>query len=217
MLGILFSGPLALVSVNAVHAQPEWQDAKVFATHYHPIQVLPYFGGMLLIAAGVVLIASVHTLAHRTEKVRTAAALVFTGAFAALIFLNYAVQTTFLPAVVNPYQEEHASIIAMLSMSNPTSLAWSIEMWGWALFGVATWLVAPVFRGGRTQRVTARLFVANGVVSLVSAIATAAQPGWCVTSFGLAAFVLWNVLLLIMAAYAWLAFREIGTRSAMAS
>ena len=48
ILGILLSGPLALLFVNAMHPQPPWQDSARFVEHYHPIQVFPYFGGMLL-------------------------------------------------------------------------------------------------------------------------------------------------------------------------
>jgi hypothetical protein len=95
-------------------------------------------------------------------------------------------------------------------MSNPTSLAWGIEMWGWGLLGVATWLVAPTFHGSQTGRVTAHLFVANGIVSIAGALWTVVQPGWCMTPIGLIAFASWNLLLLVMALQAWRAFRQIA-------
>src|SRR5438046_2187773 len=40
LIGALASGPLALLVVHATHPQPDWQDARVFAEHYHPIQTL---------------------------------------------------------------------------------------------------------------------------------------------------------------------------------
>lgn len=208
--GVLISGPLALVVVNASHAQPPWQDAATFASHYHPIQITPYFGGMILIGALTMLISSTHCLARQQDRPRTVAALIFTAAFAALIFLNYVLQTTFVPSRVQPFHSEDAALIAALSMSNPRSLAWGLEMWGWGLFGVATWLAAPVFQQVLRSRVTARLLIANGFVSLVGALWTSADPTWPMTTVGLAAFTAWNLLLLALALFAARAFRHLA-------
>ncbi|HEX2877917.1 MAG TPA: hypothetical protein VHO25_00135 [Polyangiaceae bacterium] len=206
--GIVLSGPLALLLVNATHPQPPWENAATFAEHYHPIQVVPYLGGILLVTALVMLLATIHVLALDQHKLRTTAALVFTAAFATLIFFNYVVQTTFLPELARTYQDHYAGTLSALSMSNPKSLAWGIEMWGWGLFGLATWLVAPVFQGNRTARLTAQLFVANGIVSIVGTLWTVLQPGWCMTPIGLMAFASWNLLLLVMVFQAWRAFRS---------
>ena len=96
----------------------------------------------------------------------------------------------------------------MFSMSNPTSLAWAIEMWGYAFIGVATWLVAPVFHGSRLERLTALAFVANGPVSVAGGLLTTARPGWVMTTPGLAAFTGWNLLLAAMAGLALAVFRR---------
>ncbi len=70
----------------------------VFASSYHAVQLLPYVGGIVLVAALVVLISSIHAVAREGQKALTGAALVFTAAFASLFF-NYVVQTTFLPVL----------------------------------------------------------------------------------------------------------------------
>ena len=49
LLGIVVSGPLVLLVVNATHPQPPWQDAALYARNYHPVQVFPYLGGLLLV------------------------------------------------------------------------------------------------------------------------------------------------------------------------
>lgn len=36
-----------------------------------------------------------------------------------------------------------------LTMVNPESFAWSLEMFGYAAMRVATWLLAPAFGGSR--------------------------------------------------------------------
>jgi len=208
LVGILLSGPVAVGLVNATHPQPPWQDARVFAQAYHPVQLLPYLGGIVLVVALVMLMASVHAVASESHRARTGAALVFTSAFAALICFNYVVQTTFLPELARHYDADNTSIIGAFSMSNPKSFAWGIEMWGWGLLGAATLLVAPVFRATAIERATALCFAANGPVSFAGALLTCVRPGWVMTLPGLVAFVLWNLLLSAMAALAWVAFRQ---------
>jgi hypothetical protein len=165
-------------------------------------------GGIVLVAALVVLISSLHVAAGEAARPSMNAALIFTGVFATLIFFNYVVQTTFLPSLVRPYDPSNAAIISALSMRNPTSLAWGIEMWGWGFLGVATWLAAGVFRGGGLERAAQLTFAANGPVSIVGALWTTVRPGWMMTPAGLVAFSGWNALLAVMAVLAWLACRR---------
>ncbi len=199
LLGIVLSGPLAVAVVNLTHPQPPWGSAALFARSYHPVQLLPYAGGIVLVAALVMLVSSLHRAAAAEQRVRTTGALVLTAAFASFIFFNYVVQTTFIPDLAKHYDAANAPIISTLSMANPRSLAWGIEMWGWGVFGVATWLVASVFRGSALERATRLAFVSNGPVSVVGALATVAWPGWVMTTAGLALFAVWNLLLAAMA------------------
>jgi len=214
LVGILLSGPLALLAINATHPQPPWAGAEVFALNYHPIQALPYLGGLALVAGLVLLVTSSHVLARPEQKAFTTAAVVLAAVFASFIFLNYTVQTTFLPTLARYHDARNAAIISMLSLVNPTSLAWVVEMWGYAFVGVATWLVAPVFAGSRLEWFTRYTFVANGVLSVIGGLATTARPGWVLTVPGLAAFALWNVLLCAMAILALLTFRRRGRAAA---
>lgn len=198
VLGILLSGPIALLVVGLVHPQPPWESAARFAAELHPVQLLPYVGGFLLIGGCVALVASLHVLAPRERRARANVALVLTAAFAALIFFNYIVQTTFVPALASPYAPEHDALIGGLTMSNPRSLAWALEMWGYGVFGVATWAIAIVFRGGGLERWTARAFVLNAVLSVAGGIATAVWPSWALTVPGVVSFAVWNLLMVVM-------------------
>jgi len=202
------SGPLALLVVNATHPQPPWRDAALYARSYHPVQVFPYLGGLLLVIGLVLLVTSVHALADRDLKVRTGTAQTLAAVFATFIFFNYVVQTTYLPTLAAHYDDRYAATVSMFSISNPTSLAWAIEMWGYAFIGVATWLVAPVFHGSRLERVTALAFMANGPVSVIGGLLTTVRPGWVMTTPGLVAFTGWNLLLAAMAALALAVFRR---------
>ena len=208
ILGIIISGPLAVALVGATHPQPPWAGPELFARSFHPIQILPYPGGIFLVAGLVVLLTSIHASAKWTQRTLATAALVFTAVFATLIFFNYVVQTAFIPVLATDYAATNGPLLAALSMANPRSLAWALEMWGWGFLGLATWLIAPVFRGAGLARAARWAFVTNGPVSIAGAAWTAIRPGWVMTNAGLIAFGLWNVLLLLMAGLALEIFRE---------
>jgi hypothetical protein len=208
LVGILLSGPLAVWLVNATHPQPPWAGPELFARSFHPIQILPYPGGIVLVAGLVLLIAGARAAADDAKAALADAALVFCAVSATMVCLNYVLQTTFVPVLASEHRDSDAALLAALSMSNPKSLAWALEMWGWGFLGVATWLVAPGFRGGRLERATRWAFVANGLVSIAGAVWTVLRPGWVMTGAGLIVFALWNLLLLAMAWLALLAFRR---------
>jgi hypothetical protein len=123
-----------------------------------------------------------------------------------MVCVNYTVQTTFVPELARHYSASNDAILAALSMSNPASLAWGIEMWAYGLLGVATWLASPAFGEGRLERAAAWTFAANGPASIVPAVLTALRPGWVMTTAGLAAFAVWNLLVVIMSVLAALVF-----------
>jgi hypothetical protein len=208
LLGTLLSGPLAVIVLAKLHPQPPWQGAELFARSFHVSQTFPYFAGFFLVGGFVTLMASLHALATDEQKPRTAAALSFTSAFAALVFLNYIVQTTFVPNLARHYDPDNAAILAQFSMANPASLAWALEMWAWGLLGVATWLVSTVFAHGKLDRLAASTLVANGVSSALSALFTALRPEWVMTPAGLVGFSIWNVLIFAMSTLVLLALRQ---------
>ncbi|HKU43247.1 MAG TPA: hypothetical protein VJR89_34035 [Polyangiales bacterium] len=203
LIGILTSGPLALLALQLWAAQPAWTDAESFAAHYHPAQSLPYLAGFLLVAGYVMLIASLHALATPSERATSAVGLAFCSAYAALVLCNYMLQTAYVPELARHYEPANAPLIGMWSMVQPRSIAWGLELWGYGCLGIATWAVAPVLaRHGARGRSAAWTFRANGVVSVASALWTILQPGWAQTAPGIVAFVLWNILAFAMS---WLA------------
>ena len=219
LFGIVLSGPVSLALVT-LHPQPTWTGPDAFARAYHPIQTLPYYTGFLLVGGSVYLIAALHALARGQDRTRATAAICFAAAFAALIVFNYVVQTTFVPALVASGSPDTGPLIAAFSLSNPRSLGWALEMWGYGVLGVATWLAAPVLLDhGRAGRIASALFVSNGPVSIAGGFLTALRPGWVMTPAGLGLFAAWNLLMFVMVALAIAALRNervrtIGTRVA---
>jgi hypothetical protein len=198
LAGLVLSGPVSMALVR-LHPQPAWLDAETFVRAYHPIQTVPYFSGFLLVGGSLSLIAALHALAGERLRARATTALGFAATFAALVFFNYIVQTTFVPGLVRGYTRADAALVGALSLSNPKALGWAIEMWGYAVLGVATWAIAPLFADrGRAGELTQALFIANGPMSIAGAVWTALEPGWVLTTAGLALFAAWNLLMAAM-------------------
>jgi len=186
--------------VGATHPQPPWSGAEEFIASYHPIQLFPYLAGFILVSGFVYLMAALHQLGPDTHRSQTGAALVFTAVFAAMVFSNYAIQTTVVPSLLGAASRGEQAVLSVLTMSNPTSLGWGLEMWGYAALGLATWLVSPVLDGAGPERVARSLYVVNGPISVLGGVVTAIVPGWVLTGPGLIAFAGWNGLVIVMMA-----------------
>jgi hypothetical protein len=210
--GILLSGPLAILVVSLIQAQPPWQSPDVFVEHFHRVQVLPFYFGFLLISGSLLMITALHQLSE--DRGRTLVGLIFTSIAAGLIFFNYLVQTTVVPALVSEYNTALGPIISLLSMSNPKSLSWAIEMWGYGFLGLGTWLCAGFFADHGVERVAKLLFVANGVLSMIGALWTSWDLGWVLAPAGLAAFGVWNLLYLGLAIALYVVLRRRESASA---
>ena len=104
----------------------------MFAANYHLVQDIPYYlgllliGGMLMVAVGQYLN---YTEENKKVKFHLLLSLLWTTAFAALIFFNYVCQTTFIRHLALNYTVQNDYIIATFSMANPMSLSWAVEMW----------------------------------------------------------------------------------------
>ena len=207
LFGIVVSGPLAVWLVSSTHPQPAWSGPQQFVRHFHPVQIAPYPGGIVLVAAVILLIASLHALARPAQRALANAALIACAVFASLVFINYTVQFTVIPVLVHDYDSSQGPLLSALCMANPRSMAWALEMWGWGLFGVSSWLMAGVFDVGRAERAARIAFIANGPVSVAGALWMVVTPGWTMTDAGLVLFALWNVLLAVMASLSLVALR----------
>lgn len=199
--GTLLSGPVGLLIVGAVQPQPAWQDAQTLAANYHPIQTFPFFAGFLLVIGSGLLVAVLYQLAEEKDKAPALLAVICTAAFTGLICFNYICQTTFLPALLIDYRPEYETIITALAFANPRSLCWAIEMWGYALLGLATWLLAPIFHRNRVEHTTAALQILNGVFSIAGGLITSASLGWVMTLPGMVNYLVWNAIVVLWGAF----------------
>ncbi|MBK9985156.1 MAG: hypothetical protein IPP15_22825 [Saprospiraceae bacterium] len=197
--GYVLSGPVAFLLVNTISPQPAWVSPAVFAHHYSVIQDLPFYFGFFLLGGMLMLVAG-HYLNYKEGNTMTKfhllVSLGWTIVFCGLISFNYIGQTTFVHNLAVHYRPEYDSAIAMFSMSNPMSFCWANEMWGYAILGIATLLMAGYYRN--KSNVIRGLLIANGVISMMSALWTIVDVSWVMSPFGLVAYFTWNVLMILM-------------------
>jgi len=196
-IGILTSGPLAVLMVALVQPQPLWDGPDVFVANFHRIQTLPFYFGFLLATGSIMMLVSICLLSKR--RATAVVALIFMSVGATLVIFNYVTQTTFIPAIVDAYTPEQGAVLAALSMSNPNSLPWALEMWGYGIMGLGTWLAAGFFGASRLEKIAKTLFVLNGVLSVLGALIASIHLGGVFSTAGLVGYGIWNILYLALA------------------
>jgi hypothetical protein len=206
-VGMVLSGPVGLAVVNLTHPAPAWTSAEEYALQYHWVQTLPFYAGLMLVAGCVMVMAALFAVSRDAERPRAGAALVATSAFAGLIAFNYICQTTFVPALAKAYEPAFAPAISALSLQNPKSLAWAIEMWGYGVFGIGTWLMAPILDRTPIERAARRLMIVNGILSVAGGLITTLKLDWVMTTAGMVNYALWNGLALALAVLLVASFR----------
>lgn len=205
--GALLSGPLGLL-VTFIDAQPPWSDAATYVASYRWWHQLPYWFGFGFVAAWVALTARLAALAPASRRTRTISALVAIAIYGAIISLNYTLQVAIVPAMVAGGD----AAVGYLTMVNPVSIGWGIEMFGYGALGVSNLLAAPLFpeSPGGLRPWIVRLMVLNGLVDIASAVAISIEMTWLLTPAGLAAYLFWNLLVVGTAAAIAIAYRPKG-------
>lgn len=193
--GILFSGPLGLFISNLVQAQPSWENAEVFILHYHPIQRLTFLFGFIMILGFVMFISAIGQLAdNQVKKVYSGMAIIFAAVYVVIIGLNYTLQVAYIPAVMHLNPE----VAGMLTMVNPMSVSWVLEMFGYAFLGLSVWFLVPLLEGSKRTGTIRVLMILNGIVSILGAIITVFNISWVLSTAGLISYLVWNLLILII-------------------
>ncbi len=194
IISILASGPLGVLLVGLIQPQPEWSGAGIFINNFHVIQSLPYFLGFGLVIGSILLIAFLYKAAKPEEQGVMLPALVFITIYASLVSFNYILQTTYVPALVAGGADGASILISALSMANPNSLAWAIEMYGYMFLGLAFLWLYPYFRKGRFSRSIFFLLIANVTMGVLGAFISSYQLDWVMSRPGMISFIAWNIV-----------------------
>lgn len=204
LAGVILSGPVAVAVVEFLAPQPAWQDAATFISHYSWIQSLPYVFGFLIAVGFLFLMSVLVDVALDAHRPLARAALAFTAVSASLIFFNYTLQTAFVPL----WLHRSPSAVSMVTMANPDSLGWSLEMYGYGLLGIATACAAPVFEPQGRRRLIRLFLILNCILSVIGAVLVPIIPGWVLTPWGMVAGAFWNILIAVTMIMIMVEFRQ---------
>lgn len=118
--------------------------------------------------------------------------------FTAVVFLNYIIQTTYVPYLAANNPPETSSVLAVFSMANPGSFAWALEMYGWGGIGISLVFMAFIFEQTKLEVILKILFLINGTASFASAVVTSIDMTWIFSPAGFTALIVWNLLVLVI-------------------
>lgn len=194
ILGIVMSGPVGMFIVKIFGNQPYWQNARVFVESYSSIQALPFVFGFFVILGFVLFFASLINVGKEEQRPLEVVGIVLSAIFGALIGLNYLIQVAYIPHVL----ERSESFLFFMAMSNPESLPWAIEMFGYGILGLATLSVAPLFSNQGLQKYIKYFLILNGFASIIGVGITVINLSWVLSTVGIISYVIWNILILVI-------------------
>lgn len=209
MFGIVFSGLVFPVVSMLMTPQPSWMDAKLFVESFHPLQTATFFCGFFLVIGSLMTFVSLYRICDEDRKIYALTGLAVNVLFTAVVFLNYVIQTTYIPYLAMNNPPETAYVLPVFTMANPGSFAWALEMYGWGGIGLSFIFMASVFSKGKTEKLLKLLFLINGTTSCISAIMTSIDMNWLFSTAGLTALVVWNVLVFVIDIYLLKYFRDL--------
>jgi hypothetical protein len=121
--------------------------------------------GFLLAPIFVVLVACIHSYAAESKKGLTRIALSFALVYAMVIMVNYFTQFT---VVVPSLQSGETQGLSLFTQYNPHGFFIALEALAYLMMTVALLFAAPVFAGGRVERVIGGLFVLTFILGIGS-------------------------------------------------
>jgi len=204
IIGIILSGPPLVFLIEHLKPQPDWVDVNTFVLNFHILQTLPYWFGFVLIIGNTLFIVSASRLPSIRDKIHSQLSIICVVIYATLASINYAIQTTAIPAMVS----DSNFILDTFSMVNPTSICWTIEMFAYAILGIAFWLVSVAFQENRILIVIKYLMIFNGVVSVLGILIPVIDPKLLLESESIIGYIFWNLLLVLIMTLIIISFRK---------
>jgi hypothetical protein len=155
--------------------------------------------GFLLTSSFLVVMACIHSYASEERKVFSLVGLSFAIIYATLISVNYFIQLTFV--------RQTTFDVSVFDMANNQSMMWVIEVLGYFFMGLSTLFAAPVFGSSKVESLVKWLFVANGILGILTPIAYALSLPIEILLGGLIA---WDIVMPLATASLAYLFRRIG-------
>ncbi len=151
------------------------------------------YPGFLLAPIVVVLVACIHAFAREGKRFFSRIALSFALLYAGVIMVDYFIQLT---VVAPSLQAGETAGLSLFTQYNPHGIFITFEALGYLLLSAALLFVAPVFGGGRKERVIRWSFVL-GFVLAVFAFLALPLVGQSIVAFEVTVLMIdWVVLIL---------------------
>ena len=185
----------------------------VFVEHFQRVQTLPFLASFIHAVGYVLLMSAFYQVADVRLKTRGMAAFGFTFIFVTLVSFSYISQTTFLPALTGGYHPDNDFAISMLYGKSAFLKLGSQDV------GLRVSRSRHLARRADSpshaaRRLTAKLLVVNGLVSIAGALWTAVDLSWVLTTAGMVSYLVWNVLIVTISSLLIFIFiRRLRTRS----
>ncbi len=146
---------------------------------YVPIDYLWLYPGSVLAIVFVLLIACIHHYSDQRQKVLTHTALIFSGAYAVVILVDYFIQLAVIqPSLVSGEKEG----LSLFTQYNPHGVFIALESLGYFLMSLSLGLAAFVFKTGRLEKAIRWLFILDFALAVIAGI------GLLVVRFDIVAF-----------------------------
>ena len=170
---------IAILMVNPLFT---WTNLKEFVTYTNEnnqfFKHLAEFSMVLFGILYVIMLSCIQDFANEEKKILARIGTYFGLAFAMMIGINYFVQ---LSAVRLNIIKEQTAGLEQFIQSNPTSGIAAINMLGWSLFlGISSLFIAPIFSGGKPEKLIKYAFAINGVVCLLGGLGYVFDIFWLV-------------------------------------
>jgi len=166
----------AFLLINSIAPQPAWVDVDTFLSNYKPIQSIPPLSGFVLIAGFILFVSASYVFMEEKDKPFGIAAIVFATLGAIMTITNYMIQSCYIPNNL----ELNKDVISVLAMTNPKSLCWVFEMFGYAFISVGMWLVSPAYKNILVRN----LMALNGIMCIAGAVITVFKLSWVLSGAG---------------------------------
>ncbi len=168
-----------------------------------PQDYLWLYPGFLLAPILVVLVACIHGYADPAQRVFSRVGLSLSILYAAVIMVDYFLQLT---VVVPSLQAGETAGLSLFTQYNPHGIFITFEALGYLLLSTALLFLAPVFGGGRKERVIRWTFVV-GFVLVVFAFVALPLGGQSIVAFEVTVLMIDWVVLIITGILLSLVFR----------
>ncbi len=171
---------------------------------YIPQDYLWLYPGFLLAPVLVALVACIHGYADAAKKIFSRIGLSLSILYAAVIMVDYFIQLT---VVVPSLQAGETAGLSLFTQYNPQGIFITFEALGYLLLIAALLFLAPVFRGGRKERVIRWSFVV-GFVSAVFAFVALPLAGLSIVAFEVTVLMIDWIVLIVAGVLLVLVFRD---------